>query len=132
MPPPDTKIGHENLTARGVSKMKYFSVLLLLFFGFLFFGCDEAELMVEPVISSVETGEAQSDVTAISRYTGVLYRVSDVERFGSRANDPVALEWNGTDLYMIAEEGYYPNKGEYLFRVDREMGTSKEGQWRGT
>ena len=53
MTPPDTAIGHENLIARGVSKMKYFSFLLLFFVScFLFFGCDDAEMMMEPVIDS--------------------------------------------------------------------------------
>ena len=49
-------------------------------------------------------------------------RVGNVQNFGSGVDDPVALEWNGTDLYMLADRGVYPNEGQYLFRVDKETG----------
>ena len=121
MTPPPAATGHENLIARGVSKMKYFSFLLLFFVScFLFFGCDDAEMMMEPVIDSLVDSES------VSRYTGVLHRVGDVERFGSGANDPVALEWNGTDLYMLAEQGNYPYEGQYLFKVDKDLGRAQK------
>lgn len=81
----------------------------------LFFGCDSAVTLTEPVLNALERGSE-------SRYTGVLHRVGSVELFRCGANDPIALEWNGTDLYMIAEFGYYPSEGEYLFRIDRETG----------
>ena len=117
MTPPPAATGHEHLIARGVSKMKYFSFLLLFFVScFLFFGCDDAEMMIEPVI------DTQVDSEPVSGYTGVLHRVGTVERFGIGANDAMALEWNGTDLYMLAEYGRYPNEGSYLFRVDKETG----------
>ena len=99
-----------------MKKIKWFSVCLLFLVGFcLFFGCDSADIVIDVL-----------DRDEVSRYTGVLHRVGSVQRFGSGANDPVALEWNGIDLYMIAEQGYYPSEGDYLFRVNREDGTGEK------
>ena len=123
MTPPDTAIGHENLIARGfqMKNMKWFSFFLLVLISCSsFLSCDDAEVLVEPVIGSLESSEP------VSRYTGVLHRVGDVERFGSGANDPVALEWDGTDLYMLAEQGFYPYEGQYLFKVDKDLGRAQK------
>ena len=93
----------------------FYCWICLLVFCALFVGCDDAELMVS---SALENSEAVFE----SRYTGVLYRVGTLEKFGLNAEDPEALEWNGTDLSMIAEHGSYPYEGYYLFRVSRETG----------
>ena len=102
------------------------SVFFFVCFVFSFlFGCDDAQQMVSPVIDGGAVEVVETLFPSVdSRYTGVLYRVGTVERFGIGANDPVALGWNGTDLYMNAEQGFYPNEGEYLFRVDRNTGAA--------
>ena len=99
--------------------MKLFSLsILFLVSCFLFIACDDARVFVEPVIGFSEIS------VPVSQYTGVLHRIGDVERFGSGANDPVALEWDGTDLYMLAEQGGYPTEGQYLFKVDKDLGSA--------
>lgn len=98
------------------------SLLMILFVVFALVGCDDAQQMAAPVLDSLEAREDFSDLVSRSRYTSVLYRVGTLSHFGAGADDPGALEWNGTDLYMIAEHGSYPTEGEYLFRVDKETG----------
>ena len=93
--------------------MKYVSFFLLFFVSFsLFFGCDDTQMVIDPVLSSLETGE----FSQISEYNGLLHRVGSVEKFGLNVEDPVALEWDGVEFYMLAEQG----RSKYLFRVDRE------------
>ena len=101
-----------------MKNMKWFSLWIFLVGCFLFSGCDETGMMMEPVIDTFV------DLELASRYTGILHRVGNVNRFGSGANDPVALEWDGTDLYMLAEQGFYPIEGQYLFKVDKDLGTA--------
>ena len=102
------------------------SVFFFVCFVFSFlFGCDDAQQMVSPVIDGGAVEVVETLFPSVdSRYTGVLYRVGTVENFGRRVEDPMALEWNGIDLYMLAEYGNYPNEGEYLFRVDRNTGAA--------
>ena len=93
----------------------FYCWICLLVFCALFVGCDDAELMVSSALES-------SELTLESRYTGVLYRVGTLEKFGRNVEDPEALEWNGTDLYMIAQHGRWTNESDYLFTVSRETG----------
>ena len=78
-------------------------------------GCGDTELVVSSILE-ISEGAQQS------RYTGVLYRVGTLEKFGLNVEDPEALEWNGTDLYMVAQHGRWTNESDYLFRVSRETG----------
>lgn len=105
--------------------MKFQNLLLTLLtmIALVFFvSCDDAHQMVSPALDSLQVKEDFSDLVSGSRYTAVLYRVGILEQFGAGVDDPGALEWNGTDLYMIAEHGSYPTEGEFLFRVDKQTG----------
>lgn len=80
-----------------------------------FIGCDDS--------SSIVLDEfLQEGPGILSPYTGELHRVGTVEKFNVGAKNPVALEWNGTDLYMLAYQGLYQNRSQYLFQVDKETG----------
>ena len=87
--------------------------LLLLFFVFCLFGCDDASI-VEPLLVEMPS--------VVSPFTGNLKRVGTLKKFGSNVGNAAALEWNGESLYMIAERGVSTSRGEYLFRLDKETG----------
>lgn len=89
--------------------------LLIFLVAVALVGCDDPDLSVLDQVVS----EAQPPV---SSYTGELHRVGNVEKFGRNVESPDALEWNGESLYMLADRGRYTNKGQYLFKVDRETG----------
>ena len=104
------------------------SVFFFVCFVFSFlFGCDDAQQMVSPVIDGDTVGVVETPFPSVdSRYSAILHRVSDVERFGSGVYSPVALEWNGSDFYMLAEHGYHQSAGQYLFKVDRYSGVAEK------
>ena len=85
------------------------SVFFFVCFVFSFlFGCDDAQQMVSPVIDGGAVGVVETPFPSVdSRYTGVLHRVGSVQRFGSGANDPVALEVvekDGCEYVLIRNE----------------------------
>ena len=100
--------------------LKRFATLLTLLTAlFLFNACDDAPQITKPIIDEILTDPIP--VTQ-SRYTGGLQRVGTVKGFGdSGAHTPIAIEWNGQHLYMIA--GGLHN--QYLYTVDRETGIAK-------
>lgn len=98
-----------------LQKIQRKMLLLIFFLAVALVGCDESDLLVLDQVVS----EAQ---VPVSSYTGELHRVGTVEKFGRNVESPDALEWNGESLYMLADRGRYTNKGQYLFKVDRETG----------
>lgn len=89
---------------------------LLLFLLLVLCSCDDAPQMIETIIS---------DPIPTSEYTGILRRVNNtVEKFGTNADDAVALAFGNNTLYMLASKGNYPNEGQYLFTLDRHTGTA--------
>ena len=102
--------------------LKRFATLLTLLTAlFLFKACDDAPQITKPILNEILTDPIP--VTQ-SRYTGTLRRVGNVEKFGINAEYAVALEWNGSSLYMLADHGSYPNLGQYLFTVNRDTGAA--------
>ena len=93
--------------------------LTLLFFCFLS-ACDTENLL--PVIDEVLENE---NIAPKSNYTGRLIRIGNVEGFNASITTPIAIEWNGQELYMIARYGKYPNYG--LFILDRSTGVATGG-----
>ena len=89
--------------------------LLIFLVAVALVGCDDPDLSVLDQVVL----EAQSPV---SSYTGELYRVGNLEKFGRNVESPDALEWNGESLYMLADHGSWRNSGQYLFKVDKETG----------
>lgn len=67
----------------------------------------------------------QSESTALkSDYTGKLIRIGNAEAFGASITTPMAIEWDGQTLYMIAKYGRYPSHGMALFTLDRFTGVA--------
>lgn len=102
-------------------RKRFAPLLTLLTALFVFNACDDAPQITKPIIDEILT---QPIPVTQSRYTGRLQRVGTVENFGLGVDDPVAIEWNSTDLYMIAKHGSYPSRSQYLFRVDRQTGVA--------
>ena len=99
--------------------LKRFATLLTLLTAlFLFNACDDAPQITKPIIDEILT---EPKPVTQSRYTGGLQRIGTVKDFGGNINTPVAIEWNGKKLYMIAGELH----NQYLYTVDRETGTAK-------
>ncbi len=88
-------------------------LFVFVLFVFCLFGCDDTAV-IQPLLEETSS--------VVSPYTGVLKRVGTLKNFGSNVGDAAALEWNGESLYMIAEMGGYRNRGEYLFKLDKETG----------
>ena len=87
-----------------------------------FFACDDAPQITKTIIDEILTDPIP--VTQ-SRYTGGLQRVGTVKGFGdSGVHTPIAIEWNGQSLYMIAEKGYNERAGLFLFSLNRHTGTA--------
>ena len=102
--------------------LKRFATLLTLLTAlFLFNSCDDAPPITKTIIEEILTEPIPVNQ---SRYTGRLIQVGP-EGFGMSLHSPVALEWNGENLYMIASRGQYRNQHMYLFTVDRETGTAE-------
>ena len=93
--------------------MKRFFVLSILITLIAFFGCDTPESLV--------LDQILKDPSRLSPYTGGLKPVGSIKGFGVGTSDPIALEWNGKTLYMIA--GRFHN--QYLYTVDRNTGAAK-------
>ena len=95
--------------------LKRFATLLTLLTAlFLFNACDDAPQITKTIIDEILT---EPIPVTQSRYTGRLLPIGE-RNFGSNIEDPVAIEWNGQQLYMIA--GGLHN--QYLFTVDRQTG----------
>ena len=94
------------------------TLLLIIFSLTNFLSCGDTpeSIILEQVLQETLTHE--------SPYTGKLIRVGNTEKFGLNLDDPVAIEWNGEQLYMLANQGRYTNKRQYLFTVDRFTGNA--------
>ena len=102
--------------------LKRFATLLTLLTAlFLFNACNDAPKITKPIIDEILT---EPIPVTQSRYTGTLRRVGSVSDFGLNLDDPVAIEWNGRQLYMLADHGRYPNEAQYLFTLDRNTGVA--------
>ena len=74
-------------------------------------GCDDPEsVILDQILENVPSYQ--------SPYTGGLQRIGTVKNFGLNLDSPVAIEWNGQHLYMLADS----RNGQYLFTVDRNTG----------
>ena len=102
--------------------LKRFATLLTLLTAlFLFNACDDAPQITKPIIDEILTDPIP--VTQ-SRYTGGLQRIGTVKNFGINIKDPIAIEWNGKSLYMLADHGRDRNEAQYLFKVDPNTGSA--------
>ena len=102
--------------------LKRFATLLTLLTAFTitsFLGCGDTPeaIVLDQIIREVSSVH--------SPYTGGLQPVGTVDNFGLDLDDPVAIEWNGKTLYMLAEHGKFQNKSQYLFTLDRHTGIAK-------
>ena len=96
-------------------------IYVIISLSVLLVGCDDAQQMMTPVLENLETDDTGLQPHADSPYTGLLHRVGTVEYFGLAVDDPVALEWSGTDFYMVAEYGLYCPR---FFRKKVSMATT--------
>lgn len=106
-----------------IRNMKIMFKRFLAFLFLLFLCACDTELIL-PVVDQVLENEIS---VSQSRYTGRLIPVGSVENFGVSITVPIAIEWNGESLYMIASYGRYPNHGIGLFTVDRSTGVAAGG-----
>ena len=95
--------------------------LLLLLITLLitsFLGCGDTPeaIVLEQIIREVSSFH--------SPYTGGLEPIGTIDNFGLNLDDPVAIEWNGKTLYMLADHGKFQNKSQYLFTLDRHTGAA--------
>ena len=75
---------------------------------------------------SILLNQVLQDIPAhVSPYTGGLQRIGTVSNFGLNLDHPVAIEWNGEQLYMLASQGINQNKSQYLYTLNRETGAAK-------
>ena len=100
--------------------LKRFATLLTLLTAlFLFNACDDAPPITKTIIDEILT---ENILVNQSRYTGRLEQVGTLTDFGSNVYNPIALEWNGTNLYMLAKHGTNQSASQYLFIVDKNTG----------
>ena len=81
-----------------------------------FLGCGDTpeSIILDQIIREVSSFE--------SPYTGGLQPVGTVNNFGLNLKVPTAIEWNGKQLYMLADFGRLGKPGQYLFTLDRHTG----------
>ena len=99
--------------------LKRFATLLTLLTALTitsFLGCGDTpeSIVLDQIIREVSSFE--------SPYTGGLQPIGTVDNFGLNLDAPVAIEWNGKTLYMLAEHGKFQNASQYLFTLDRHTG----------
>ena len=92
-------------------------IYVIISLSVLLVGCDDPDLIVLEEL-------LQEDPGYLSPYTGELHRVGTVEKFNVGAKEAIALEWNGESLYMLAYQGRYQDKSQYLFEVDKDTGVA--------
>ena len=95
--------------------------LLLLLITLLitsFLGCGDTpeSIVLDQIIREVSSVH--------SPYTGGLQPVGTVDNFGLNLDDPMAIEWNGKTLYMLADHGKFESASQYLFTLDRHTGAA--------
>ena len=85
---------------------------------FVFLGCGDTPegIVLEQILREASTYE--------SPYTGGLIRVGSAKSFGLDLDDPTAIEWNGEQLYMLADAGKFERSAQYLFTLERTTGVA--------
>lgn len=102
-------------------KRKLLLTISLITLTFIFLSCgDETNLILDNVLQN-------ENITPKSDYTGRLIRIGNAEDFNISITTPIAIEWTGDTLYMIADYGRYPNHGIGLFELDRSTGVATGG-----
>ena len=101
--------------------LKRFATLLTLLTAFTitsFLGCGDTpeSIVLDQIIREVSSFH--------SPYTGGLQPIGTVDNFGLNLDTPVAIEWNGKTLYMLAEHGKFESASQYLFTLDRHTGVA--------
>ena len=93
-------------------------ILLITLFITTFLGCGDTPeaIVLDQIIREVSSFH--------SPYTGGLEPIGTVDNFGLNLEVPVAIEWNGKTLYMLAEHGKFRNAAQYLFTLDRHTGVA--------
>ena len=81
--------------------------------------------MVKPVLENLETDDILLESLTDSPYTGKLIRIGNAEGFGMGVHSAVALEWNGKQLYMLADHDTYRDAAQYLFTLDENTGIAQ-------
>ena len=94
------------------------TILLTAFTITIFSSCDGPESIVLDEI-------LRENSTYNSPYTGGLIRIGTVKAFGNHIDRPVAIEWNGQTLYMLADHGKNERRAKYLFRLDKNTGIAE-------
>ena len=91
-------------------------ILLITLFITSILGCGDTPegIILEEIIREVKSFE--------SSYTGGLIPVGTVDKFDLNVEVPMALEWNGKTLYMLADHGKHERASQYLFTLDRHTG----------
>ena len=91
-------------------------LLLIALFITTFLGCGDTpeSIVLDQIIREVSSFE--------SPYTGGLQPIGTVDKFDLNLDVPVAIEWNGKTLYMLAEYGKFEDASQYLFTLDRHTG----------
>ena len=93
-------------------------LLTLILTALAFTGCGDTpeSIVLDQILREMSTYE--------SPYTGGLKHVGTIKDFGLNLDDPVAIEWNGKQLYMLADYGKFQNAAQYLFTLDRNTGVA--------
>ena len=91
-------------------------LLLITLFITSFLGCGDTpeSIVLDQILREVSNFH--------SPYTGGLQPIGTVDNFGLNLEVPVAIEWNGKKLYMLAEHGKFESASQYLFTLDRHTG----------
>ena len=94
------------------------SILLTALIITTFLGCGDTPeaIVLDQILQEVSSVH--------SPYTGGLQPVGTVDNFGLNLTVPIAIEWNGKTLYMLADHGKFQNKSQYLFTLDRHTGVA--------
>ena len=97
---------------------KLLTILLALLIITTFLGCGDTpeSIVLEQIIREVSNFH--------SPYTGGLIPIGTVNNFDLNVNTPIALEWNGKTLYMLADHGKFERSSQYLFTLDRHTGVA--------
>ena len=93
-------------------------ILLITLLTISFLGCGDTpeSIILDQIIREVSNVH--------SPYTGGLEPIGTVDNFGLNLDTPVAIEWNGKTLYMLAEHGINRNASQYLFTLDPHTGVA--------
>ncbi len=93
-------------------------ILLITLFITSFLGCGDTpeSIVLDQIIREFSS--------FYSSYTGGLQPIGTVDNFGLNLDDPMAIEWIGKTLYMLADHGKFQNAPQYLFTLDRHTGVA--------